>query len=62
MRELKQGLLAVNDVQVMHVRLYLRVLFWTYVTSYVGEGGKSQSHESSKLFLNTSKTLHEDTV
>lgn len=38
MRELEQGLLAVDDVQVVDIGLQLLLLLWRYVASCVLEG------------------------
>lgn len=37
-RELEQGLLAVDDIQVVDVGLQLLLLLWRHVTSYFSEG------------------------
>lgn len=38
MRELEQGLLAVDDIQVVDIGLQLLLLLWRHVTSYFSEG------------------------
>lgn len=55
MRELEQGLLAVDDIQVVDIGLQLLLLLWRHVTSYFFRGKMdNECHRSRGVTLKCS--------